>query len=318
MSAKRNPDMDNVVLAQVALNTNDMPGTLRLYSELFGFLDGGGHGSWGGVAKVQGLQPNAYWLTWWMVGAREFFQLEVFQHQEPKQKPQPKDWRPSDEGWVRFGMAVSDFDRVTAGLQRFSIPVLGTSGAAGKRRLAFRDPHVGCIVEVMEGAAPACPTAVYAAASVPDLAKARWRYEDVLGAEILPLEHLHKPEDEALWGLAGAEREGFLVRLGDCYLEIVCYKKPASRPRPADYWITDQGIMNIGLGTRDVPAVQKLIKRVQDANLKITLPVVMKDSAGTYVVEPNFEVELMGVPASMDKKIGFVSIGKFAPSVKLD
>jgi catechol 2,3-dioxygenase-like lactoylglutathione lyase family enzyme len=311
MNAQRNSDMDDVVFAQVALNTADMTATLRLYSELFGFENGGGGVSWGDIARVQGLQPDAYWMRWWMVGAQPFFQLELFHHGNPKQRPQPQDWRPSDHGWVRFGIAVDNFDRVVSGLERRSIPVLGTAGAKGKRHLAFRDPQVGVIVEIMEGAATACPAVIYATCSVPDIARARYLYGEVLGAEIQALEQLHKPEDEAMWGLAGAQREGFLVRLGEYFLEIVSYGRPAGRPQPADHCIVDQGIMNVGLGSRNVAAIRALMARIQAAGVKITIPVVFGESAGTYVVEPGFFIELMGVPAHLDKMFGFVPIGRF-------
>jgi catechol 2,3-dioxygenase-like lactoylglutathione lyase family enzyme len=187
----------------------------------------------------------------------------------------------------------------------------------GKRQLAFRDPQVGVIVEIAEGVGTACPAIIYATSSVPDIARARQLYEEVLGAEIQPLELLHKPEDEYLWGLAGAQREGFLVRLGDSFLEIVSYSSPAGRPQPADHCIVDQGIMNVGLGSRDVTAIRALMARVQAAGLKITIPIVHGEAAGTYVVEPGFDVELMGVPAHLDKIYGFIPIGRFVAAYAL-
>jgi catechol 2,3-dioxygenase-like lactoylglutathione lyase family enzyme len=311
MSAQTKSDIDDVVLAQVALNTADITATLRLYSELFGFENGGGGVAWGDIARVQGLEPDAYWMRWWMVGAQPFFQLELFHHGHPQQRPLPEDWRPSDHGWVRFGIAVNDFDRVVSGLERRSIPLLGAAGAPGQRRLAFRDPHVGVVLEVMEGAAPACPAVIYATSSVADIARARYLYQMVLGAEIQPLELLHKPEDESLWGLAGARREGFLVCLGGRFLEILSYSKPTGRSQPTHHCIVDQGIMNVGLGSRNVSTIRALIARVQEAGLKITIPVAYGEVAGTYVVEPGFAIELVGIPEHLDKLYGFVPIGRF-------
>jgi len=206
---------------------------------------------------------------------------------------------------------VDNYDRVVSGLERRSIPVLGSAGVKGKRHLAFRDPQVGVIVEIMEGAAPSCPAVIYATSSVPDIARARYLYGEVLGAEIQALELLHKPEDEGMWGLAGAHREGFLVRLGEYFLEIVSYSTPAGRPQPPDHRIVDQGIMNVGLGSRNVAAIRALIARIQAAGLKITIPVVYGDVAGTYVVEPGFPIELLGIPAHLDKIYGFLPIGRF-------
>jgi catechol 2,3-dioxygenase-like lactoylglutathione lyase family enzyme len=302
--------MDGFGLAQVALNTADMAGTLRLYAEVLGFQDAGGHPSWGDVAAVQGLPADSHWLCWWLVGPRPFFQLEVFHHSQPRQRPQPADWRPSDHGWGRYGLAVDDFDRVVAGLERWGIPVIGSSGEAGRRRLAFRDPHVGVIVEVREGAAGSGPAVLYAAISVPDIGEARRRYQEVLGAQILPLERLHTPEDEALWGLPGVEREGFVVPVGEAFLEVVSY--PSGRPRPADHRIIDQGIMNVALGSRDVAAVLALISRVQAAGLKANKAFITQRAGGIYVVEPGVELELMGIPEELDAAVGFKAIGPFA------
>jgi catechol 2,3-dioxygenase-like lactoylglutathione lyase family enzyme len=311
MNPRGEPGTAGLGLCQVALNTTSVSGTLRLYSELFGFSDAGGHASWGKVARVQGLQPDAHWLTWWMVGAQSFFQLELFHHDQPRQKPLPEDWRPSDHGWVRFGIAVDDFDRVVAGLARWSIPLLGTTQVKGQRRLAFRDPHVGIVVEILEGAATTCPAVIYATSSASDIARTRQLYENVLGLEIKPLDLLHSPENEKLWGLAGAKREGFLVCLGDSFLEVLSYSNPMGRPRPADHSIVDQGIMNVGLGSRDAAVIRALIARVQQAGVKITVAVSIGDVAGTYIVEPDFEIELLGMPAHLDKVCGFVPI---APS----
>ena len=58
-------------------------------------------------------------------------------------------------------------------------------------------------------ALPICATRpgaalVYATSSVSDLSAARHYYEQVIGLDIGPLEQLHGPEHEAMWGLAGA------------------------------------------------------------------------------------------------------------------
>ena len=306
MKAKVSPEMRDAVLAQVALNTNNMSGSLRFYSEVLGFRNAGANAFWGDVAVVQGLSRDASAIMWWMVGKRPFFQFEFFSHGSPKQKPQPKDWRPSDHGWVRFGIAVKDFDRTLAGLERHRVPITGATGGSRQRRLAFHDPFAGTVVEVMERDAGPLPTVVYAACSVADLGKARRLYEEVMGAEILPLNGLHQPADEALWGLAGAERDGFLVRLGDAFLEILKYE--IGRPRAADHCIADQGMMNVGIGNRDIGAIRRLIARIREAQARITVAFDSEESAGTYVIEPDFEIELMGVQAFQDAKYGFAPV----------
>src|SRR4051812_15820268 len=112
MAHQPRADMKDVSVVQIGMNTADMAGTLGLYSDLFGFVNAGANALWGGVMKIQGLGDDAHSLIWWMVGGAPFFQLEFFTHGQPKQRPQPKGWRPCDQGWVRFGIAVNDFDRV--------------------------------------------------------------------------------------------------------------------------------------------------------------------------------------------------------------
>ena len=71
--------------------------------------------------------------------------------------------------------------------------------------------------------------------SVPDLGEARNTWLHVLG---LPEETevvLHTPEHEALWGLAGATRESFVVRAQDIFLEVVQYLDPVGKGWPEGY-----------------------------------------------------------------------------------
>src|SRR5262245_21221991 len=106
----------DLAYVQIGMNSNDIVATLRLYSQLFGFSNAGGAPAWGDNLQVQGLGPDSHMMMWWMVGADPFFQLEFFTHGEPAQRPLRADWRPSDHGWVRFGIAIEDFDRVVTGL----------------------------------------------------------------------------------------------------------------------------------------------------------------------------------------------------------
>src|SRR5438132_12366591 len=101
---------DKLGLIQVGMNTADMAGTLRLYADAFGFINGGSAGMWGNTIAVQGLPPDSRTIIWWLIGAQPFLQLELFHHTRPAQRPLRPDWRPSDHGWVRWGVGVADFD----------------------------------------------------------------------------------------------------------------------------------------------------------------------------------------------------------------
>jgi hypothetical protein len=302
-------------LVQVAVSTCDMSASLRLYSELFGFANAGGSAAWGSVLAMQNLPDDAHCVVWWMVGATPLLQLELFHHGAPEQRRLPADWRPSDHGWVRFGVAVADLDRVAAGLKRFGLTILGRAGAAPQRRLAFRDPYVGGIIEVIERIGEPAPAIVYATSSVADLGAAERFYRDVVKAAIRPLEDLHAPEDEALWGLAGSRREGFLVELPGGLLEIVRYASPHGRPRRHDHRTSDQGIVNVALGSRSQDTIRQLIGRVHEHGIDTTIVVDNEMLTGTYIVEPGYELELMNVPEELEAMLGFRPASPFVTAL---
>jgi len=292
-------------LAQVALNSTSVSGSLRLFSELFGFANAGGSAAWGNVLAMQDLPEEAHCMVWWLVGTTPFFQIEIFHHGYPEQRLLPADWKPSDLGWVRLGVAVPDFDRVIEGLARRDVPVLGRSGTASARRLAFREPYVGCVVEVIERVGDAGPSVPYVTSSVADIARAREFFEEVVGAESRPLVELHAPADEGLWGLAGAERRGFLACLPGGMLEIVEYASPKGRPRRADHRSSDQGILNIAVGSRSHDVIRALIGRIHAFGLKTTVIVDNDTVCGSYVVEAGYEMEMMSIPPELDEALGF-------------
>jgi catechol 2,3-dioxygenase-like lactoylglutathione lyase family enzyme len=308
----------NLRAFQIGMNTSDLAGTLRLYSEAFGFANGGGSALWGELIRIQGLAPGSRALMWWLLGRQKLFQLEIFQHTAPAQRPLRADWRPCDHGWVRFGIAVKDFDRCLAALESNGVkPLTAPMTTNGLRRVAFRDPYVGAMVEVMEDGqgltgyevdwpSGDAPAVVYAASSVSDLDAARVHYRDTLGFEIEPIELLHAPAHEALWGLTGAQRDGFLVRVGDLRLEIVQYRDPVGRPRPADYRCSDQGIVNTAVATRDVAVVAAAFERLAATGLEPPYKVTGPGTLAGYIIAPEREMEYVAMPEEMDAVIGLV------------
>ena len=173
---------------------------------------------------------------------------------------------------------MPDFAAALAGLERSGLtPLSEPMRQDGLRRVAFRDPELGAIVELMEdgealpgGIRPRFydlgPALVYAAVSVRDLdagarvlrrhGRARTVQDDVV---------LHDPALEALWGLEGARRETLVVRGGDVYLEVVRYDDPA--PRAHDRRLSDQGIMNVAVGFRERERLEALYDRLVAARL---------------------------------------------------
>lgn len=300
-----------IQVVQIGMNTSDLAGSLRFYREIFGFSNAGGNALWGDIMRIQGLDPDARSLIWWMVGAVPFFQLEFFHHSRPIQRPLPADWRPCDHGWVRFGLAVSRLDEVERRLALWGItPLTASAGQPGARRVAFRDPFVGVIVEVSESRSGPCPRAIYATSSVGDIASARRFYDEIIGAEPEPLAGLHSGDDEALWGLAGAERDGFIVRFGEMAIEVVEYRKPRGRAR-SDPMISDQGIMNVALGSRDMGQMRALLERIRADGHEPTLVFEGPETLGTYIVDAGCEFEIIATPERFDAAVGFVPAAPF-------
>jgi catechol 2,3-dioxygenase-like lactoylglutathione lyase family enzyme len=293
-------------LCQVALCSSSPSGSLRLFTEAFGFSNAGSSAAWGDVLAMQSLPEETHAIIWWMVGNQPFFQLEIFHHGYPEQRPLPADWRPCDHGWVRFGIEVADFDRVETHLAKRGVPVLGRSGEAPSRRLAFREPYTGCVIEVIERPGLEGPAVAYATSSVADIGKARAFYCDVVGAELRSLDELHSLKDESLWGLPGIEREGFLACLpGGGVLEIVQYSSPEGRPRRADHRSSDQGFLNVAVGSRDIDEVRALIGRVHASGMPTTNVVDNGMICGTYIIEAGFEMEMLSIPPELDAATGF-------------
>lgn len=301
-----------VQVIQIGMNSSDLAGSLRFH-EALGFLNAGGQGLWGEAIRTQGLEADGRAIMWWMVGPQPFFQLEFFHHTNPAQRPLPADWNPADRGWTRCGYVVDDLDAITDALFAMGITALAPpSGAPGERRVAFREPYVGVVVELMERAAappwchPTSPALVYAATSVSDLEGAHKYYSEIVapGAVTIRLESLHSAEHEELWGLGGRVRAGTVFLLDEVAVEIVAYRD-LGRPRPADYRSSDQGVVNVALGSRSVPEIRSTFARLAAAGLVPPSLVDIPHFCGGYIVEPERELEIVAVEREMDELLGF-------------
>lgn len=306
---------------QIAMNTSDLVASLRLFSD-FGFHNAGGRMIWGKSMAIQGLKPDARGTMWWLVGRQRFVQLELFNHSNPKQRPLPDDWRCSDLGWTRFGFSVPNLDAVRQTLDDWGIEIAGQGvDADGTKRLVFRDPFVGTFAEAFEegagvpgGAKPRYhdldPAIVYATSSVSDLDEARKYYSDILGLQIVQDIVIHEPEHEQFFGLSGARSESFVVDTGSFLLEIVRYFDPSGRRKPGHHSIVDQGLMNIALAALDDQQfAEDAIERIGKAGIRMT---PRSRFGGTYVIEPDREIEICGNPPDFESNFGFVPADPFS------
>jgi catechol 2,3-dioxygenase-like lactoylglutathione lyase family enzyme len=305
---------------QIGMNTADMPASLELFTEAFGFKNAGSQVILGSLIQIQGLDTSAHALMWWLVGAQKRLQLEFFHHTKPAQRPLRADWTPADHGWTRFGIAVERFDHALEQMAKRGIePIAGVRSVHGLRRCAYRDPAIGAIVEVMEDGAALCepagrkaaPALVYASSSVSDLAAAKTFYTTVLELPLAPDAALHPPQSDELWGLKDARSESFLVDAGGVFLEIVEYQSPRGRPRAADYRTSDQGVVNVALGALDKPPIEAAFKRLAAAGHKPPYLVDVGDLLAGYIIDAEREVELAVIPEALEAPLGFVPISSF-------
>lgn len=315
-------------LAQLGLCTSDMASTIRLYSEVFGFADAGSHIFWGGyLGRIQQLGDDATCTLWWMVGRQARVQLELFNHVQPPQRPIRDDWRASDLGWVRWGVALPDLDDALARLRGLGIEPFTPEPVdhEGLRRICIRDPGTQIFLELMEEG-PGFPGGVrtrentlmpaiaYAAVSVADLDAALAYYVGVLGLCEEPNLALHSPASEALWGLDGARSRRAVLRAGDSYVELVQYEDPAPRPRPDDYLLSDQGFMNAGFLATDRAQFDEIIARAATAGIEPNLVPPNRVNTEAYLVDGEGVLsELMLVPREFEAEYGFAACTRFPP-----
>jgi len=326
-------------LAQIAWAVRDLPRSCRFYVEVLGFRRAGGRVLWGpGLSILQELGEDADATLWWALGGQPFVQLEFFAHTRPAGRARPPDARPCDLGWSRIAIGVPDLEealRRAASIGHRPLgPVLVDAGIA---RAALRDPD-GVVVELIgdggeRGApapaaggaarvadAPVARPAVRAVAlSVADLDRSARFWIETCGLAPLPIDAVHAPEHEALWGLPGARREQCVARGVDVALELVRYDDPPGRPRPADARLCDQGLLNVALAFRGRSDFDLLHARLEAAGHPGTVPCPPGPFASTYLRDPERNsLEIFACPPDHDALLGFVPETGYAPGTPLD
>jgi catechol 2,3-dioxygenase-like lactoylglutathione lyase family enzyme len=143
--------------------------------------------------------------------------------------------------------------------------------------------------------------------SVPDLERSRRFFVDALGLDETEAPALHGPEHERLWGLEGASRRSLELWAGDFLVELVEYLEPRGRPRPLDYRISDQGLMNVALGFRDRAELRRTYARcVAGRHRGNWRPVELGVFNVVYVNDGDgFSVELLRCPRWAEPLVGF-------------
>lgn len=302
-----------------------MSATRSWYIECFGYLPAAGgfdSETYPEPLERQGVQGASLEVLW-LLDQQEFFQLELFQYRAPRARSLPAEWRPCDVGYTTIGLHVADFDATLRRLaERGSPPLTPPLGAAGARRVCVRDPD-GVLLEIMEsdrrvlGAGPrlraAMPVATrFVRASVLDVSRSLAYFVDTLGMR----RHeptLHEPEHEHLWRLEGARPRIELLSAGDFWVELAEYEDPRPAPWPDDYRISDLGIVNFALGTRDKGVYFATKQDVESGGYHVNPGNDVGFGAFVYTMDDQgFSVELMYVDESADALTGFVPEGPCA------
>jgi catechol 2,3-dioxygenase-like lactoylglutathione lyase family enzyme len=302
-------------VVQVSFSTLDLARTTAWYQDVLGFLPAGGLDAAGGAqaAAMMGL-PSVSCDMRWLVDTSDFFQLEFFGFREPA--PRPGRRRPDDIGWNLVGLDVTGFDAALGRLSQAGTGVGPVVGTAPFRRVCCRDPE-GAWLELRERGVPA-PCAVRAApvttvfirAVVPDLARARRFFTGALGLHDRATP-LHGPGDEALWdGEPAATVSCVLAAPGDpygCGVELVQYTARTPRPRPDDYRISDQGLLNVAFGSRLPADYQAVTAQASAGGYQVNDELAIGSAASRYLLDDQgISVELLTIPdPAIERDFGF-------------
>lgn len=109
--------------------------------------------------------------------------------------------------------------------------------------------------------------------SVPDLAKAREFYIDILGAveEVEPLSWSDNPFIDQVIGLEGSAADQFFCRLGNMQFEVFQYNAPKQAPQDPRRGVNEYGYTHMALQVEDIAAVHA---RIVEAGLPVHTPPV--------------------------------------------
>ena len=108
--------------------------------------------------------------------------------------------------------------------------------------------------------------------------------------------------------IAGADNRSLLLWAGDMLLELVEYTNPRGRDWPANYYVSDQGLLNIAFGYRNRRDHRQALNAARAAGATpnwITLDLL--NWGVVYVNDPQgYSIELLYVRPYWDRQMGFL------------
>jgi catechol 2,3-dioxygenase-like lactoylglutathione lyase family enzyme len=107
--------------------------------------------------------------------------------------------------------------------------------------------------------------------SVPDLAKAREFYIDLLGGveEVAPMEWQNNPFIDSVIGLKDSAAKQFMCRLGNTHLEVFEYLQPRSAPQEPEKGVHNFGYTHFAVQVDDILATYS---RLLEAGIRVHAP----------------------------------------------
>jgi len=267
-------------------------------------------------AKVVGL-PYVSFDVACVTDRNAFFQLEIFQFLDPAPRVRPSDWRPCDIGYSTLGVFATDFDEIldrawAAG----SVSRSSESEDPGSRCAWLRGPDGVPIAltdydvypQVGRLERPASSAVRSVAVSVPSLKSARRFWADTLGFRVIrPIERA-PARSEPPGTPQGASKDVLLLDAGSVVLEIVQYNHPQGRGRPVNHRISDEGILNVAVGTTNRRQFDLAYTRLANAGYSTkSAPWALPGVATVVYFEDDqgFSLELLHVQETALERMGF-------------
>jgi catechol 2,3-dioxygenase-like lactoylglutathione lyase family enzyme len=310
-------DSPGMALVQVALSSMHLVRSHDWYCRALGFVPAGPRRKREvpGRGLVSGL-PEAALDVWCLMGHDDWMQFEMFEFTRPRMRSLPTDWRPSDIGYSTIGIFTTDFEAAIDRIRRTSGRLLTNPiGDRGDRRVALRDPD-GILLELIENDVrtthriprPDVPVGVrFVTMSVPDLQRSKQFWCNGLGFTETAMS-LHNASHDALWGLSDVVKDSTVIAVGSYFIELVQYHRPVARWRPAGCLFSDQGILNVAIGTSHYETFLQTYRRAVAAGYHAqSEPYSEKGASVVYLSDHDgVSVELLHASEEALEEIGFV------------
>jgi catechol 2,3-dioxygenase-like lactoylglutathione lyase family enzyme len=279
-------------ISQVALSVTDRERSLAWYQNL-GFEHSGSMGPLGGdvAARLVGL-PKVLVRIEWALPRDPMTQFELIQFLEPEPRKLFHERNLRNAGYGLVSIVVQDFSEALAAVRAAGSPAT-IGGSEGSRSIWTRDPD-GVAVEILErdplGEPPAARGAAHLSSirsvvlTVEDLKKAKSFWSDTVGlSACAPGQFAFNPFPADLCG--GVETWGQeTLKGGSMLLRLISPRSAPVIAKPADYRLSDTGILNVAVMFDTRGPFDALLGRFRSKGypLAVASPMELEGGASMY------------------------------------